>query len=108
MAGEFDLATRDMLRDELHEAISVSPPPPRLLLGLSDVTFIDSTVIGVLIAVHKEVAALDGTLALADPQAHVRRLLALTQVDQVLPVLDSEPDTLATPALSATVTESPR
>ncbi|HEV8453006.1 MAG TPA: STAS domain-containing protein [Gaiellales bacterium] len=78
LLGEHDLSMVDKLRDRLDEAFTHEP---RLIIDLTEATFVDSTVLGVLFAVVKQAAgaAAGETLALAVvPGSTVDRTIALT------------------------------
>jgi anti-sigma B factor antagonist len=85
LTGEFDLSWSPALRAQLSEALTMSPPPPDVLIDLSQVTFMDSTALGVLVGAHNSATALGGTLSLVGATDPVHRLLRITQIDQLLP-----------------------
>jgi anti-sigma B factor antagonist len=94
LAGEHDLSSVDELTDALHEATSA----PGMVVDLSGATFIDSAVLGALIASHRE-AASDGrgwALVVSNGSgAVVRRILQLTGLDEVMPVYPNLGEALA-------------
>jgi len=69
--GELDLAVRDELRALLAPLTGV------VTLDLAEVTFLDSSTIGVLVGVHNRLAADGGALRLRSPQDMPRRALEL-------------------------------
>jgi anti-sigma B factor antagonist len=75
--GEIDLATAPQLRDLLNELVDGGST--RILLDCRGLDFLDSSGIGVLVAVRKRLGE-DGALTLESPQAHVRKVLDLTGV----------------------------
>src|SRR5690606_38106595 len=84
--GEIDLATAPALRTELLTALVRYSP--RLVLDLSGVTFLDSTGLAVLVAVHRRARAEGGELSLAGPRPVVRKLLGITYLDRVFPIYE--------------------
>jgi anti-anti-sigma factor len=85
LIGEHDLSTIAELQSSLEEASSA----PATVVDLSAAVFIDSAVLGALIASHRE--AVDGnrgwSLVVGNGSgAAVRRILELTGLDSVLPV----------------------
>src|SRR3954453_3475297 len=77
LLGEHDISMVDELRDRLAEAFTSDP---RLIIDLTEATFVDSTVLGVLFAVVKQStsAAAGETLALViAPGSTVERPIAL-------------------------------
>jgi anti-sigma B factor antagonist len=77
--GEIDMATAPQLRDEL--LALVDGGATRIALDCRGLDFLDSSGIGVLIAVRKRLGD-DGSLTLEAPPAHVRKVLELTGVSE--------------------------
>ena len=77
--GEVDMATAPQLRDALDELVDGGAS--RILLDCRGLDFLDSSGIGVLIAVRKRLGD-DGSLTLEAPPAHVRKVLELTGVSE--------------------------
>ena len=75
--GEIDMATAPRLRDVLNGLVDGGAS--RIVLDCRGLDFLDSSGIGVLIAVRKRLGD-DGALTLESPQAHVRKVLELTGV----------------------------
>jgi anti-sigma B factor antagonist len=72
----------------------------RLVLDLTDVEFIDSRGLGVLLSLHKSVGK-EGVLSVCCPGEGVRRVLSMTRTDQVLRVADDLESALRLAAGSA-------
>ena len=77
--GEVDMATAPQLRDTLLELVDAGAS--NIALDCRGLDFLDSSGIGVLIAVRKRLGD-DGSLTLEAPQAHVRKVLELTGVTE--------------------------
>lgn len=95
LAGELDLYNAHVVRDALLEAADGSPE--RLVVDLSDVTFLDSTALGVLIEARTKLPNRRAFL-LASPAVEPRRALEVSGLDRHFSVHDSVDD-----ALSATL-----
>ena len=67
-----------------------------VLVRLSGVTDIDAHGLGELASSCATVRGQGGQMALIAPRGRVRRLLALTRLDTVLPIYDSEDEALST------------
>jgi len=91
LGGELDLYNAEELRGVLGDAIASSPE--RIVIDMTDVEFIDSTALGVLIEARSKLGR-DG-LALAAPQLDTRRTLQVSGLDRHLPVHDTVADALA-------------
>jgi anti-sigma B factor antagonist len=86
VSGELDLATRDMLGDELRRA--EASEAKRILLDLAELTFIDSIGVAVLLEAHER-SATDGTqLRIVSVDGQVRQVLKLTGLVEVLDIED--------------------
>jgi anti-sigma B factor antagonist len=83
LTGEFDLATSDRLRDALLGQLDHGHPR-NLVLDMSEVTFLDSTGLGVFMAAQQLAKRNEVQFVLAGSSERVRRLLEITQLDGVL------------------------
>jgi anti-sigma B factor antagonist len=81
--GELDLATVNELTGVLNECIA-NPQCIRVVVDLSDVTFIDSVTISALIHAYNNAANAGHTLSIVGATGAVRRVLELTGVLDVL------------------------
>lgn len=64
----------------------------RVTANLKGLTCIDARGLGELVRTHRLLQAARGGLTLVGPNPRVRRLLAVTRLDTVLTVCDSDPD----------------
>lgn len=85
LAGELDLYNAEELRAGLAEAMV--PDPGCVVIDMTEVEFIDSTALGVLIEAHSRLGH-DG-FRLAAPQLGTRRALQVSGLDRHLPVHDT-------------------
>jgi anti-sigma B factor antagonist len=83
--GEVDIYTGPSLRDVLRDALATGAS--KVIIDMTDVSFIDSSGLSVIIGAHKK--AEDGgiELVLQGPTARVVRLLELTGLNRVLNVV---------------------
>jgi anti-sigma B factor antagonist len=86
LAGELDLYNAHVVRDALLEICAEEPD--RLVVDLGDVSFLDSTALGVLIEARKSLANRRAFL-LARPGLETRRALEVSGLDRHFTVLDS-------------------
>jgi anti-anti-sigma factor len=87
LSGEADLNDSGALRDLI--ATESGDLAGTLVLDVSGLSFMDSSVLHVILVAARSMASQGGTLALAAPAEAVRRILELTGADQLLPVYDS-------------------
>ena len=92
LAGELDLYNAHALREALLECCAEAPE--RLVVDLSNVTFIDSTALGVLIEARTSLANRRGFL-LAAPGLETRRALEISGLDRHFAVHESREAALA-------------
>ena len=93
LAGEIDVATAPRLRDRLVQLITEGPP--RVVVDMTGLTFIDSMGLGALVSGMKRARAHDGDLRLVGPSDHVAKVLSITRLDQAFLVAPSVDDALA-------------
>jgi anti-sigma B factor antagonist len=100
VGGEVDLDTAAQLGDHALEALRASP---HLLLDLTRVTFMDSTGLKVLLSIQRRADLAGGSFALAGAASPVRKILALTGLDQTFAVYDTVEDVPPLPPGSGSV-----
>jgi anti-sigma B factor antagonist len=91
LGGELDLYNAEEVRAALAQAIDSGTE--RIVVDMSEVEFVDSTALGVLIETRSRIGR-DGLL-LAAPQPETRRTLQVSGLDRHLPVHDSVDEALA-------------
>jgi len=101
--GEHDIYTAPTLRDRLEEALGAGPAG--VVVDLSSATFLDSSILGALLEARRQ--ALERSIGYVvclgeTPEPGVARILEITGLVPVFPVLRSLPEALdtarATPA----------
>ena len=95
--GELDVATVETLR----AALDAIERPGRLLLDLRGLSFIDSTGLHLLVALHQRAQRDEFQLTLLAPAAPIDRAIHLCGLDEVLPfvtAVDGEPSESASGA----------
>ncbi|MGV9568040.1 STAS domain-containing protein [Streptomyces sp. NPDC003480] len=83
MQDEIDHDVKDVLSAALMPEDSTVPP--RIVVDLSGVTFMDSSGINVFVAAYQQVSEAQGWLRIAGAQDSVLRVLQLVGVDTVIP-----------------------
>jgi anti-anti-sigma factor len=92
LGGELDLYNAEDVRAALVDQIDGGQT--RIVVDMTDVEFVDSTALGVLIEARSRLGR-DG-LALAAPQLETRRTLQVSGLDRHLPVHESVDAALST------------
>jgi anti-sigma B factor antagonist len=88
-AGEIDVHSGVDFHHALDSATRLSP---HVVIDLSAVTFIDSMGLGAIISARRRAVSGGGTILLVRPPAMARRLLAGTNLQQLLAVYESVDD----------------
>ena len=92
LAGELDLYNAPILREALGAA--VEQPPRRLVVDLAEVSFVDSTALGVLLEARSLLRDRE-EFVLAAPGAETRRTLQVSGLDRHIRVADTVEAALA-------------
>lgn len=87
VAGEVDVYSAPELRDRLSEQLSAASPS--LIVNLADVTFLDSTGIGTLVAGLNRAVQFGGTLTLVSDHDRILKLFRITGLDSVFTICSS-------------------
>ena len=87
LSGELDIDQAVRVREHLDKVIDGGAL--RLIIDLSDVSYIDSTGLGMLVAVHKRLVAEQGFYVLTVPRASQRKVFEITGLSTVLVIMQS-------------------
>lgn len=88
LTGEADATSSGTLRAALDAEIS-KQRPSTVILDLSELRFMDSTALHVVLRANRELDRAGSVLALAGPREAVAKVLRLTATDQLIPVYDN-------------------
>jgi anti-sigma B factor antagonist len=91
--GELDAYSAGALREALVE--SCSTPPVRVVVDLTNVPFMDSTALGVLVGGLRRVREAEGDLLIVLPEGAARRVFEITTLDRVLPTAATRHEAIA-------------
>jgi anti-sigma B factor antagonist len=92
-AGEVDVYTAPDLDGALSDALADGRA--RVVVDLSDVTFLDSTGLGVLVKGLKGAREAGGWLHLVVTSERIRKIFDITGLDAAMPMFDTVDDALA-------------
>lgn len=93
VSGEVDLYTAPRFKEDLLALIDAGATS--VIVDLTNVTFIDSTALGVLISGVKRLHETDGRLLVVASSRPVVRILAITGLDKVLTIFATPEAALA-------------
>ena len=91
--GEIDLFTAPELKATLLGAIDSGKT--RIVVDLSETTFLDSTALGVLIGAIKRVRARDGALTIVNTDANIAKTFEITGLDQIFTITETRDEAIA-------------
>lgn len=87
LSGDVDLRSVPQLREAL--ATAVQTPGQHILIDLAGVPYMDSSGVGTLVFVKREVERRGGTVALVGLQSRVRGVFEITHLDAFFDIYDS-------------------
>ncbi len=90
VSGEIDIATAPSLREKLHSMLAENHM--QLIIDLDEVTFLDSTALGVLVGALKRVRTEGGELRIVCNQPRVRKVFEITLLDSAFDLCSSVED----------------
>jgi anti-sigma B factor antagonist len=93
LGGEVDLYTAPEFKERLVQLIEGGKK--RIVVDLSQATFIDSTTLGVLVGGVKRLRPAGGSLAIVCTDQNITKIFEITGLDRVFPIHDSREDALA-------------
>lgn len=88
-AGEYELAGAKAVEEYLARVEATRPP--LLILDLRELSFIDSTALGQLVAAAKRARSEARRLVVVRPRGHTRRVFEITLLDRAFEMVD-EPE----------------
>ncbi len=88
LRGELDHHNASYVREELESRISAAGMR-NLIFDLSQLRFMDSSGLGILIGRYKMIAALGGTTRIAAPSKEADKLLSLAGIYKIIPVYET-------------------
>ena len=91
--GEIDLFTAPELKEKLTDAIESGKS--RIVVDLTDTTFLDSTALGVLIGAVKRLRSREGALVIVNVDQNIAKTFEITGLDQIFTILSTRDDAIA-------------
>jgi anti-sigma B factor antagonist len=83
--GEIDLFTAPELKQVLAESIEAGRV--RIVVDLTETSFLDSTALGVLIGAVKRLRSRDGALAIVNVDENISKTLEITGLDKIFTIV---------------------
>lgn len=98
--GRLDLASGAELKDEIKKMFDKDKT--MIHLNLNDVEFINSSGLGALVSIMKEVRLHKGRLTLSNLASYVKEIFEITQLSHIFEIFDTEEDALKSYQSAAT------
>jgi len=88
--GEIDLFTAPELKQKLTDAIEGGKS--RIVVDLTETSFLDSTALGVLIGAVKRLRSRDGALVIVNVDQNIAKTFEITGLDQIFTIVGTRDD----------------
>ena len=97
LSGRFDSESRSDFKSAVWKAEAAGAK--HIVINFQDVPEIDSTALGVLVFLQKDLRLRNARLSLACPQGYVRKVIDLLSLEKIIPVYEKEEAAVSSPAL---------
>lgn len=88
--GDLDMATAKMVKEQIETILYSRIGVKTLAVNLKEIRFIDSSGLGMLIGCYKYMQGREGSMMLTDASKTVYRILELSGMKKLMPVLCRE------------------
>lgn len=92
--GELDMRTAPQFRQEIEEKLNNFETILSLILNFADVSFVDSSGLGVILGRYKKMAQRGGQVMLVSVPPQVRKVFELSGIFKIIAHYDSEQEAL--------------
>jgi len=93
VTGEIDLFTAPELKTAIAEAVDAGRT--RVVVDLTETSFLDSTALGVLIGAVKRLRSNDGALTIVNTDANIAKTFEITGLDQIFTICPTRDEAVA-------------
>lgn len=84
--GEVDIYSIEKFRESIEEKIKTQAP--EIILDCSELSYMDSTGMGVLIELRNKTKEMGQKIIMMNPRPNIKKLLALTGVDKIIEIIE--------------------
>lgn len=85
LSGEIDHHNAKEIRQQLDKFI-ISAQPKELAIDFKNISFMDSSGIGLIMGRHKLIKECGGNLVVRNPQSYIRRVLKLSGIEKLVKI----------------------
>ena len=93
--GEVIFDNSNQLKEEAKKQLSAKEKIEDLLVDLSQVPYLDSSGVGVLLSLFKFMKTRGGSLAIANPNEKIRRVFDVTKMTEIIPAYETTEQAVA-------------
>ena len=86
LSGELDHHSAATVREELDRCI-LTQQPKLMIIDFKDITFMDSSGIGLIMGRQKLVEGFGGKLEVHRPQPHIQRIMKLSGIERIVRIV---------------------
>ena len=87
--GEVTFENSNQLKEEAKKQLSKKEKLENLIFDLSQVSYLDSSGVGVVFSLFKFMRLKDGTLAVVNPNDKIDRVFEVTKMKEIIPVYET-------------------
>ncbi|PKM54235.1 MAG: anti-sigma factor antagonist [Firmicutes bacterium HGW-Firmicutes-3] len=87
IVGEIDIYSIEKFRETIEEKIKTQAP--EIILDCSELSYMDSTGMGVLIELRNKTKEMGQKIIMINPRPNIKKLMALTGVDKIIEIVDN-------------------
>lgn len=92
--GELDHHTADMVKEKMEESIELGNVQ-HIVLSLRDLTFMDSSGLGVILGRYKQITARGGKMVVCDANPSIYRLFEMSGLFKIVSIQNTESEAIA-------------
>lgn len=85
--GEIDIYSIEKFREAIEEKMKTQAP--EIIIDCTELSYMDSTGMGVLIELRNKTKAIGQKIILKNPRPNIKKLLALTGVDKIIDIIET-------------------
>ena len=93
--GEVIFDNSNQLKEEAKKRLSRKEETKKLIIDLSQVPYLDSSGVGVLLSLFKFMKTRGGSLAIANPNEKIRRVFDVTKMTEIIPAYETTEEAVA-------------
>lgn len=89
LSGEIDHHNAKEIREELDKFI-ISNQPKELAIDFGDISFMDSSGIGLIMGRYKLISECGGRLIVKNPQQYIKRVLKISGIERIVKIINDK------------------